>query len=95
MRHQRRNTTTPQPSLETPALFRKMVKLAYYRHPGKWPRTEFQARSVSKMPIFKEFASFEARQFDLDSKSNDVGFLRSLFELVRIGPGSSMPEAAG
>src|SRR5260370_32432022 len=31
MRHQRRNTTTPQPSLETPALFRKTVKLAYYR----------------------------------------------------------------
>src|SRR5262245_10255551 len=29
MRHQRRNTTTPQPSLETPALFRKTVKLAY------------------------------------------------------------------
>ena len=33
MRHQRRNTTTPHPSLETPALFRKTVKLAYYRLP--------------------------------------------------------------
>lgn len=31
MRHQRRNTTAPQPSLETPALFRKTVRLAYYR----------------------------------------------------------------
>jgi hypothetical protein len=31
MRHQRRNTTTPQPSLETAALFQKTVKLAYYR----------------------------------------------------------------
>src|SRR5262249_48345153 len=37
MRHQRRNTTTPQPSLETPALFRKTVKLAYYSIVGKQP----------------------------------------------------------
>src|SRR5262245_33967703 len=36
MRHQRRNTTTPHPSLETPALFRKTVKLAYYRVTVDW-----------------------------------------------------------
>src|SRR5262245_47369209 len=48
MRHQRRNTTTSPPSHETPALFRKPVKLAYYRAIGnvEWTHVFAEFRYV-------------------------------------------------